>query len=283
MNGRDADAVALRWERLLAMPENDIVLAEGALLIAAERYPDLDIDHYLSMMHVMGSEVANRIGGDRGTKAVAALNGHLFGDLGYGPNRTAYYDPRNSYLNDVLDRRVGIPITLAVVYIAVAKAAGLPMEGVSFPGHFLVSMPVDDGLLVLDPYAGGASLDLDDLKGRLRALSVPEADLDDLLRRLIMPAGPREILARMLRNLRDIHRADALGLPMALAASDRIIQLAPAPEEFRERGRIYRAMECFRPALSDLERYLSERPDAVDSRAVRQEIAVLRKSVTLIQ
>ena len=279
---RGPESADQRWARLLAGPDDAVDLAEGALLIAATRYPDLDIDRYMACLREMGAEAHSRIGTERDTGAIRCLNAYLFGELGFRPNGEDYYDPRNSYLNDVLDRRIGIPITLSIVYLAVGRAAGLDLEGISFPGHFLASMTVDGGMLVLDPYAGGVSLGIDDLRERLKSLDVPASQLDDALARLLVPAGSREILARMLRNLRQIHHASGKDLHAAAAAADRIIELAPAPEEFRERGRIYQAMECFRPALSDFEAYLAGRPAAPDRDMVMRNIGDLRRRVSLL-
>jgi regulator of sirC expression with transglutaminase-like and TPR domain len=277
-----AESPDQRWARLLAGPAEAVDLTEGALLIAAAHYPDLEIDRYMACLRQMGAEVSSRIGTERDTGAIRCLNAYLFGELGFRPNGDDYYDPRNSYLNDVLDRRVGIPITLSIVYLAVGRAAGLDLEGVSFPGHFLASMPVDGGMLVLDPYAGGVSLGIEDLGERLKSLGVPAFQLEEALTRLLVPAGSREILARMLRNLRQIHHSTRNDLHAAAAAADRIIQLAPAPEEFRERGRIYQALECFRPALADFETYLAGYPAAPDRDAVMLHIGDLRRRVSLL-
>src|SRR4029079_14604952 len=149
------EGLAQRWERLAARAD-ETGLAEGALLIAAEEYDNLDVGDYLRRVDAMGTTLRQRPREDISTSdALVALNRYVFEELGFSGNADDYYDPRNSYLNDVIDRKLGIPITLSVVYMEVGRRVGLPLEGVSFPGHFLVRVQVRGGVLVLDPFAGG--------------------------------------------------------------------------------------------------------------------------------
>lgn len=267
---------AERWERIAAAAPQNVSLAEGALLIAAEEYSDLDVDEYLRRIENMGATLHRRLRSDISpTEALIALNRYVFEELGFSPNAEDFYDPRNSYLNEVVDRRLGIPITMAVLYIEIGRHIGLPLHGVPFPSHFLVKCTLRDGAVILDPYARGASLGLDELKRRLQALT-REGQFDEkVLKAMLAAATPNDIFARMLRNLRAIHLSKGERLK-ALSASNRILTLLPhAPEEYRERGQLYRELECFRAALADFRSYLRMKPDAVDSQSVSRSITEL--------
>jgi len=269
-------AVRERWAHLMATRGDNVSLAEGALLIAAEEYGDLDVDGYLGRIEEMAATLRRRLRSDISpTEALIALNRYIFDELGFSGNAGDYYDPRNSFLNDVIDRRLGIPITLAVLYIEIGRRIGLPLEGVSFPAHFLVKCVLREGVLILDPYARGASLGVEDLQERLKAFS-SEIPLDpDLVPSLLVSAAPKDVFARMLRNLRAIYMSR--GEPLtALSACDRILALAPgAAEDYRDRGELYAELECARAALADLRQYLKLKPQAHDSARVAQRIAEL--------
>jgi regulator of sirC expression with transglutaminase-like and TPR domain len=269
-------AAAERWQRLASSESDDVSLAEGALLIAAEEYEDLDVDSYLQRIDEMAATLRHRLRSDiSATEALLALNRYLFDELGFSGNAGDYYDPRNSFLNEVIERRLGIPITLAVLYIEIGRRIGLPLHGVSFPAHFLVKCDLGEGTIIIDPFARGASLGIDDLQARLKTVSkVPETD-PALIASLLTAAPPREIFARMLRNLRAIYLSRGETLK-ALSACDRVVSLLPdVAEEYRERGELYAALECFRAAVADFRQYLKLRPDAADSRVVAERIAEL--------
>ena len=265
-----------RWARLTTTQADDVSLAEGALLIAAEEYDGLDVDGYLGRIDEMASALRRRLRSDISpTEALIALNRYVFDELGFSGNAGDYYDPRNSFLNDVIDRRLGIPITLAVLYIEIGRRIGLPLEGVSFPAHFLVKCVLRDGVLILDPYARGASLGVEDLQERLKAFSRDIALDPELIPSLLASATPKDILARMLRNLRAIY--ESRGEPLkALSACDRILVLAPdVAEDYRERGELYSELECARAAVADLRQYLKLKPQAHDGARIAQRIAEL--------
>jgi regulator of sirC expression with transglutaminase-like and TPR domain len=271
-----SEAPAQRWSRINASPPEAVRLAEGALLIAAEAYPDLDVDGYLAKIDAMGVALRRRLRSDIGTAdALLALNRYLFEELGFTGNAVDYYDPRNSYLNEVIDRKLGIPITLAVLYIEVGRRIGLSLHGVSFPAHFLVKCVVREGSIIIDPYSGGAALGIDDLHARLKGVSEGVELNATLMSTLLAAAEPREIFARMLRNLRAIYLRQDENL-RALAASNRILELTPgAAEEYRERGEIYAELECARAAVADLRQYLKLKPEASDSQRVARRVAEL--------
>jgi regulator of sirC expression with transglutaminase-like and TPR domain len=266
-----------RWKEIVAGPEEDIGLAEAALVIAAHEYPGLDINAYLARIDELAETLKRRLRRDISpADTLVALNRYLFEELGFSGNTADYYDPRNSYLNEVLDRRLGIPITLSLLCIEVGRRIGLALHGVSFPGHFLVKCVVRDGVVVLDPYARGASLSLDDLQQRLRSLR-GDTPPPDMVQHMLAAAGRKDMLVRLLRNLKSnyLERRDPA---RALAAADRIIELAPrAAEEYRDRAGIYLDLECFRAALSDFRDYLMLKPGADDAAVVQRRVVELQQ------
>jgi regulator of sirC expression with transglutaminase-like and TPR domain len=208
------------------------------------------------------------------------LNQFLFDELGFHGNARDYYDPRNSYLNEVLDRRTGIPLTLSVLYLEVGRRIGLALEGVSFPGHFLVRLPLRGSMLVLDPFSGGEAQSEADLRARLRRV-IPEGaagpvPVEELpLDQFLEPAGKRQILARLLRNLKGIYR-EADKPERLLAVLNRMLVVAPeAHGDLRERGLVYQRLECYRAALKDLSDYVEREPDAPDIDEVRAKLVEL--------
>ena len=266
---------ASAWARMANASDAD--LAEGALLIAAHAYPQLDIAEWLARLQAIAVALGKRLRADIGpSEKLIALNRYLFDELGFRGNGADYYDPRNSLLNDVIERRLGIPISLSVLYIDIGRRLGLPLDGVSFPSHFLVRCTLRTGLVVLDPFGKGASLTAEELCRRLGETGYAPGDAGALHESLRAATVP-EILARMLRNLRAIHlhRAD---LERALWAADRIVALGPgAAVEYRERGRIYLALECFKAALDDFRRYASLAPQSAQADGMKAAIAELEQ------
>jgi len=275
-------AVSLEpFAQLLAREDARIDLAHACLLIAQDAYPGLEVERYLGDIERMAMRLRGRMPQTLGAEErVAALNQFLFEDLGYRGNTEAYYDPRNSYLNDVMDRKVGIPISLAVLYMAVGRRVGLPLEGVSFPGHFLVRLRLRAGVLVLDPFAAGAPQSENELRARLQRVipagaagGVPVAELP--LDQFLEPATNRQILARLLRNLKAIYRETDKPERM-LEVLNRMLVLAPdASAELRDRGMVYQRLECYRAALKDLSDYVEREPDAPDFDDVRVRVMEL--------
>ncbi len=272
MSGLDAFA------ELLAREESRIDLAHACLMIAQDAYPGLSVEPYLGEIERMAIRLRSRASNIHpAEERVMALNQFLFEELRYRGNTEAYYDPRNSYLNEVMDRRIGIPITLAVLYMAVGRRIGLPLEGVSFPGHFLVRLRLRGGVLVLDPFAAGTALSESDLRERLQRVipkgladKVPAADLP--LDPFLEPATPRQILARVLRNLKGIYR-DADQPQRMLDVLNRMLLVVPdASAELRDRGILYQRLECYRAALKDLSDYVEREPEAPDFEEVRARL-----------
>ncbi len=259
-------------------------LAEACLLIAEDQYPGLDIAACVAKLDAMAATVRGRLAADAlAEQKVAALNWHLFGELRFCGNADAYYDPRNSYLNEVLERRTGIPITLSIVYLEVGRRLGLQVQGVSFPGHFLVQLRLKRGQLLLDPFTGGEPCSESELRTRLgQALpSDRRGKLD--LDRYLEPAAPREIVARVLRNLKGIYLKRG-AFDRALAVMHRMLLVVPeSAEELRDRGLVHAELECFRPALADLQNYLRRRPDAADASDIHARVVELREAASRLQ
>jgi len=266
----------------MAQDDARIELARACLMIACDAYPEVDVGHYLGEIERYGLRLRARLSqhGDAEKKLIA-LNEFLFGELGFEGNVDAFYDPRNSYLNEVIDRRIGIPISLAILYVEVGRRIGLPLEGVSFPGHFLVRLRLRDALLVLDPFASGAPQSEDQLRVRLARVVPPAATggiaVEELpLEQFLEPASHRQILARVLRNLKGIYLA-ADEPARLLEVLDRILVVTPdAHAELRDRGLVYQRLECWQPALQDLMAYVERAADAADAAAIRIQLAALR-------
>jgi len=268
---------AERFRQVVCGPDEAVNLGEAALLIAAEEYPDLDIASYLARLDQLGATLKRRLRPDIGpADTIIALNRFLFDEHGFSGDAADYYDPRNSFLNEVLDRKRGIPITLAVVYIEIGRRIGLPVQGISFPAHFLVKCPLREGTVVLDPYAKGISLSFDDLKQRIKNLRKGVEPSRSVVAGALATASNKDILVRMLRNLKGIYSHHKEWLK-ALAAVDRIIIAMPnSAEEYRDRGMFYANLECFRAALFDLQAYLKMLPVAQDADVVREKVIELQ-------
>ena len=275
---RPVDAMSERLRQIVAGPDEDISLAEAALLIAVHGNPGLNVSAYLNRIDELAYMLRLRVAEDEDVRGrITALNEFLFGELGFGPNAEDYYDPRNSFLNEVLERRTGIPITLSVIYMELGRRIGLPLQGVSFPGHFLVKCSFDDGAIVLDPYSGGISLGLTDLQRRLREVRGGEVSRA-IVAELLVSASNKDILVRLLRNLKAVYLHDR-DLDKALPIVSWIVEIMPElPPELRDRGMIYQELECPRAALADFEAYLQRSPGCEDGADIRRRIVELRSA-----
>ena len=268
-----------RFAELVTRDQFD--LAEVSLLLAQDAYPNLDVSAAQASIEHMVGVVKARLPEDAfAEQRIQALNHYLFDELGFVGNNDDYFDPRNSYLNDVLERRTGIPITLSILYIELARRLALTAHGISFPGHFMVSIQVSRGQLVLDPFNRAEPQSVANLRQRLaKVLPKPVADQTSLDPYLAV-ATPRDIIARVLRNLKHIH-SKAGQIESALAVMNRMLLVVPeSAEELRDRGMLYRRLDCFRPALSDLQNYLRRRPQAPDALDVRTAIVELHQAAT---
>lgn len=258
-----------RFARLVAQPDASIELAHAALLVAAEERPGLDVEHYRAQLYELGLAARERLAQEQDANPVVALNKFVFEELGFTGNQTSYYDPRNSLLSDVLERRTGIPITLSVVYMEIGRRAGLHVEGIGLPGHFIVRAGDGRGEpLFVDPF-NGKIVDTEDCQERLDTIYGGQAPLRDVHLR---PVSTREILARLLRNLKGIYAQAGL-YRRALSIIERIFLVAPdAIEERRDRGAILAQLGRYSEAINDVQAYLKRAANPPDAERVREQL-----------
>jgi regulator of sirC expression with transglutaminase-like and TPR domain len=264
------------WLHLRNARDEEIPLFASALLIARDEYPELADAAYEARLRQYARRLRKVVDGDDTPAAqLRSLNNFLFDELGFSGDDQDYYDPRNSYLNDVLDRRLGNPISLAVVQMELARRLGVPLQGVSFPGHFLVRLPLDEGVVVLDPFQKGRSLDAAELRRRARThLEIQDID-DQRLARMLEPASHRAILSRMLRNLKAVY-SEREQWDKALRCCDRLLTVdSHQPSEYRDRGQLYLRLGHRRAARDDLRRYLALVPQADDAEGIGADLADL--------
>lgn len=258
------------WNHLAKLGDDELPLLDTALLIARDEYPDLDAGGYTAMVDDYAGILRPQLERDLDLPArLTAINRFLFEELGFAGNNSDYEDPRNSYLNEVFDRKLGIPISLAVVQIELTRRLGMPLDGISFPGHFLVRLPVDDGILVMDPFNKGRPVSAEELKERATPHLGGQTPDDQELLQILAPATHRMILMRMLRNLKGLY-LERTDWERVARCADRLLKLAPdTAEALRDRGLAYRELGHARGAREDLTRYLQLLPDAEDEEAVR--------------
>ena len=269
------------FRRAVERPEEALDLGRAALAIAGSEYPRLDTTAYLARIDELAIAVTKHLTGDEsGThRSIAALNYVLFQKCAFRGNRDDYFDAKNSFLNEVIDRRIGIPITLSVLYMEVARRIGLPLLGVGFPGHFLVKYLDDREEIVIDPFNGGDIRTPDSLQQLLAGLYGKPVALSP---QLLDPVTKRQILRRMLNNLKFIYLRQR-DLVKALAALDRMTIAEPnLAEDLRERGQVYLALEYFPQAKTDFESYLRLAPDAPDAEKIRDQLVDLARRGTSI-
>lgn len=274
---------ALSYFSALVADDASIPLTEAALAIAQVDESPLDAQSVLAEIDGLAARLSRRIPADAPSlHRLRLLNRYFFHELGFGGNLNNYYDPANSYLPQVLASRRGIPISLAVLYIELANQIGLPARGVSFPGHFLVKMRVQGGVqageVVIDPL-NGHSLSREQLDEMLLPYKKSHGLIDDFdmpLGLFLQEAPARDVIARMLRNLKEIHRSDQ-DWPRLLAVMHRLVILLPeAVEERRDRGLAWAELGQFESAAQDLADYLASRPQAEDRQAIDQRLGELR-------
>lgn len=269
-----AKSIRTRFAEMVSREDEEINLAEAALLIAAEEYPRLDVELYLERLDHFADLVRERAADSRtATGVITALNETLFEQLGFKGNRESYYDPRNSYLNSVIDRRTGIPITLTVVYIEVSKRIGFSVKGVGLPFHFIAKHEAEGSDLFIDPFNRGELFGAAGCDALITQMSGGNLDLQP---EHLEAVTTKQILTRMLSNLLGIYSAS--DRRRALAAIDRILLINPgSTTHIRDRGLLLAAVGSRTAAIAELERYLEAAPDAPDAESMREQIRSLRQ------
>lgn len=269
----------LEYFATLVQQQEDIPLFEAALAIAQDDDAQLDLGALDAEFDRLAARLRKRLQGETTPiQRLRLLNHYFYVELGFAGNVNDYYDPDNSYLHKVLASRRGIPISLAVVYMELGRAISLDVKGVSFPGHFLMKLTVESGDIVIDPF-NGASLSREDLEERIegfraQGMAPEEMPLSGFLR----PAPPRDILARMLRNLKALF-TEQPDWQRVLDVQQRLVLLLPQDyTELRDRGQAYMQLECPQAALADFKTYLEECPDASDAEEIRTRLPALRKA-----
>lgn len=261
------------FQQEISQPDEQIDLALSALYIAQEEYLDLKIVEYLNVLDTMALAVKERLPAQKyPLKIIQTINSYLYDDLKFNGNTSEYYDPRNSFLNDVIERRMGIPITLSLVYLEIAKRIDFPMVGVGMPGHFLIRPQVVEMEIFVDPFNRGEVLFYDDCQERIMQVYGQPVTMQP---EFLATISNRHFLARMLSNLKLIY-LNGQQLEKALAAIERIILLFPnAITEIRDRGLVYYQIGRWVAAVEDFETYLQKVPDAQDAPVIHRLIKQL--------
>jgi regulator of sirC expression with transglutaminase-like and TPR domain len=260
--------------RMIERPESSFELARTALLVAAESDPSIDVEAELRRIAAWGDQLHSRMEpGWNNLQKLARLRSFLFEELGFRGDRIDYFSPSNSLLHEVMERRRGIPLTLGIVMLEIGWRIGMPLEGVGFPGHFLVRLAGEPGDLLLDPYARGMSVHEEDCRHMLLESTQGRMDYDPSL---VASIGKREMILRLLNNLKGAY-VRAGENARALGVVDRLLLLTPGdPEETRNKGLLLFRLQRFREALACLEAYVDAAPQAQDRATIERQIGALR-------
>ncbi len=261
--------------------DEKINLVRAALTIARTEYPDLDIESYVARVDELAHRVEARIMDiDDAAETIAALNRVLFQQAGLRGNREDYYDPRNSFLNDVLDRGLGIPITLALIYMEVGRRLGFPLFGVGMPGHFLLKhYDIDGRETLIDCFNGGDILTAQDCQRRLDEIYSGQMTLRP---EFLFAVSRRQILTRILSNLKTVYLS-ARNFKKALPIVDLVLVIYPrSPEDVKQRALLRYSLGQNKGAAEDLEEYLKMSPDASDADEIRQTALSIRRMLALM-
>jgi regulator of sirC expression with transglutaminase-like and TPR domain len=273
----------LQYFASLVQSDAHFPLLEAAISLGQDEYPELDVQQTLSDVDQLQARLKRRLPADASAlQKLRLLSQFFFSDMGFGGNVNNYYDPDNSYINVMLKTRRGIPISLAVLWLELANGLGLNARGVAFPGHFMVKVNLPKGQVVIDPFSG-KSLSREELSERLEpfrqrnVLGVSDNSHDTPIGIYLQSAPPRDIISRMLRNLKEIHKTQE-DWPRMVAVVDRLIVLHPdAWPEYRDRGLAWAVQGQAERAVPDLEKYLAHANDAADLDVVAQRVALLRQ------
>ncbi len=263
------------FHQLVTLPDAAIPLAEAALMIACEEYPQLELTPYLDELdHIAKAAQDKLAAADTPMETVQKINGVLFDTYGFRGNTNDYYDPRNSFFNDVLDRRVGIPITLSAVYIEVSRRLNFSIAGVGMPGHFLVKYSDRREEFFIDPYNRGEILTQDDCRNRLQQLYGEAFEFHE---RLLARSTTRQILWRMLNNLKDIY-VKGHAIDKCLSIVDMMLMVDSEDlVQFRDRGLLRMQLRQFDGAGRDFQHYLQHSPNAEDRQEIENHVKELKR------
>jgi len=265
------------FEKLMKKPAEDIRLAEAALYIASDEYPKMDIPAYLTVLNQWSSSLKKESTRKPALSRLDLLNNLLFEKMQFSGNIDNYYDPKNSFLNDVIDSRKGIPISLSVIYLELAWNLGLDATGIGFPGHFLVRINDHGKMVYVDAFYRGRVMTTADCMEFWNDISEGELEFQESF---LSSMNKQQILIRMLRNLKSIY-LEQKSYRKLIRVMDKLVVLNPRlPEEIRDRGIIYYQMQAYRLALKDFEGYLSTAPESDDAEVIHQYIEVLREYST---
>jgi len=276
VSSRQAKNARSRFGEIVSREDEQVNLAEAALLIAAEEYPRLHVEAYLEKLDSFG-DIARERAADAhdAIDLISALNATLFERFGFRGNRESYYDPRNSFLNEVIDRRTGIPITLTVVYIEIARRIGFSVKGVGLPFHFLAKHEAESGDIFIDPFNEGRVLGSAACAELVTNMSGGRVELKP---EHLDPVSNKHILTRMLSNLLGIYSAS--DRRRALAVIERMLLINPdSTANIRDRGLLLAAVGDSANAIAELERYLALAPKAADVDAVRLQIKSIKQNL----
>ncbi|MEC4984404.1 MAG: SirB1 family protein [Oscillatoria sp. PMC 1068.18] len=263
------------FTREINQPETQIDLAKAALYIAQEEYLDLDPEEYLNALDTMAKEVRKRLPDTSyPMKIIQTINSYLYDDLGFQGNSDDYYSPQNSFLNEVIDNRAGIPITLSLVYLEIAKRIDFPMVGIGMPGHFIIRPEFENAGIFVDPFEGGEILFEQDCEERLSEIYQQPVKLEPIF---VEPVTGKQFIARMLTNLKFIY-LNQQELGKGLGIVERLLLLFPEhPIELRDRGLLNYQLNGYTNAAEDFQKYLELLPDAEDAETIRALLINIRR------
>ena len=252
-----------------------IPIAEAALLMACEEYPQLSLPPYIRQLDDIAGDVDNRLGGNQSAlETIRTINEILFDEYGFHGNNSDYYDPRNSFLNDVMDRRTGIPITLATVYMEIANRVGLQIDGVGVPGHFILKHVSESEEIFVDPFNAGTVMTRADCRKLIRNMA-GEGGHDE--ERWLRRVTNRQIVSRMLNNLKVIYMNGGV-FDKALVMLELMVLTEPSQAVlYKERGLLQLQLRRFGKAAKDLEQYLKRSTDAADRDEIEDYLRDIRR------
>lgn len=271
----EPDALRAELERMMGLPEPSIELARAAFTIAAEADPAMDVDREMRTLGQWAAEFQNRLDpGWNNLQKLARLRAFVYEELKFRGDERDYYSPSNSLLHEVMKRRLGIPLTLSIIFLELGWRAGMPLEGVGFPGHFLVRLSGEPGDLLLDPYADGRSVHEDECRRMLLEVSGGKLEYD---RELTKSVSKRAMIVRLLHNLKSAYLR-ANDDSNALAAVERLLLIHPGDaDETRDEGLLLFRLHKYGRALSALENYLATRESAPDRPRIEVHVTALRQ------